>query len=62
MFTSFNINRPLGIRQKVLGQLIYPAVIALGLTEDVKLWALISTGKITGSKQTIVGIQASFEV
>ena len=39
-----------------------PAIIALGLVGDVKLWALIKTNKISSSKQTLTGIQASFEV
>ena len=46
---------------KIIGG-VDPSIVAYDLADDVKLWALITTGKISGSKQTIVGIQASFEV
>lgn len=47
---------------RIIGSGADPVIIAYDLADDVKLWALISTGKISGSKQQLVGIQASFEV
>ena len=37
-------------------------IVSLDLSDDVKLWALITTGRVTGSLTSLVGLQASFEI
>jgi len=39
-----------------------PEDVAFDLSDDVKLWALLTNGQISVSSQAAVGIQVSFEI